>query len=168
MEGGAEHMLLEKLLEECKRRGLIKSRVRQRTDSTHVLAAVKAMGRLKCIGETLRAALNVLATVAPEWLRGWAPSEWYERYGPRVEEYRLPRGDAERKELAEQIGTDGFWLLDELDAEGPPVDLHNLESVCTLRRVWPSSTINQLGLGERQAAGNEGDTARRQDSAIAL
>jgi transposase len=91
LEGGAEHTLLEKLLEECKRRGLLKARGKQRTDSTHVLAAVKAMGRLECIGETLRAALNALATVAPEWLGGWAPPEWYERYGPRVEEYRLPR-----------------------------------------------------------------------------
>jgi transposase len=65
LAGGAEHLLLGKLLAECKDRGLLKARGRQRTDSTHVLAAVKAMGRLECIGETLRAALNVLATGLP-------------------------------------------------------------------------------------------------------
>jgi transposase len=140
LEGGAEQLLLEKLLEECKNRGLLKARSKQRTDSTRVLAAVKAMGRLECIGETLRAALNAVATVAPGWLRGWAPPDWYERYGPRVQEYRLPRGDAQRKVLAEQIGADGFRLLVELDAEGLPegasVDLRDLEAVRTLRRVW--------------------------------
>ncbi len=136
LEGGAEGLLLEKLLEECKRRGLLKARGKQRTDSTHVLAAVKAMGRLECIGETLRAALNALATAAPEWLGGWAPPEWYERYGPRVEEYRLPRGDAERKTLAQRIGADGFRLLAELEAEGAPAGLSGLEAVGTLRRVW--------------------------------
>jgi len=135
LEGGAEHMLLEKLLEECKKRGLLKSRGRQRTDSTHVLAAVKAMGRLECIGETLRAALNALATVAPQWLRGWAPSEWYERYGPRVEEYRLPRSDTERKELAEQIGADGFRLLRKIETDAPEW-LRDLEAIHTLRRVF--------------------------------
>jgi transposase len=136
LEGGAEQLLLEKLLEECKNRGLLKARGKQRTDSTHVLAAVKATGRLECLGETMRAALNALAVVAPEWLRGWTPSEWYERYGSRVEEYRLPRSDTERKELAEQIGADGFRLLAELDTEGTPVDLRDLEAARTLRRVW--------------------------------
>ncbi|MDP9476182.1 MAG: hypothetical protein M3R38_10955 [Actinomycetota bacterium] len=136
LEGGAEGLLLEKLLEECKRRGLLKARGKQRTDSTHVLAAVKAMGRLECIGETLRAALNALATAAPEWLGGWAPPEWYERYGPRVEKYRLPRDDAERKELAERIGADGFRFLAELEAESAPTNLRGLEAVGTLRRVW--------------------------------
>ena len=136
LAGGVEHLLLEKLLAECKERRLLKARGRQRTDSTHVLAAVKAMGRLECIGETLRAALNVLATVAPEWLRSRAPHEWYERYGPRVEEFRLPRGAAERKELAEEVGDDGFELLRAADAEDAPAGLNALEAVGTLRRVW--------------------------------
>lgn len=136
VEGEAEQLLLQRLLEECKSRGLVKAGGKQRTDSTHVLAAVKAMGRLECIGETLRAALNTLADEVPQWLRGWAPHEWYERYGPRVEEYRLPKGDAERKRKAEEIGADGFRLLDQLDAQDAPAGACELEAVCTLRRVW--------------------------------
>ena len=49
--------------------GLLKARGRQRTDSTHVLGAVRALNRLGCAIETLRAALNALATAAPGWLR---------------------------------------------------------------------------------------------------
>ena len=39
----------------------------------------------------MRAALNTLAEVAPEWLRLFARDEWYERYVHRVEEYRFPK-----------------------------------------------------------------------------
>lgn len=48
--------------------GLLKPRGRQCTDSTHILAAVRTMNRLERVGETLRAALNGLAVIAPEWL----------------------------------------------------------------------------------------------------
>lgn len=43
----------------------------------------------------MRAALNSVATVAPDWLREQAPAEWFERYSLRVEESRLPKGEAE-------------------------------------------------------------------------
>src|SRR3954462_10919195 len=39
--GGAEHLLLDTMLERFKARGLVKGRGKQRTDSTHVLAAVR-------------------------------------------------------------------------------------------------------------------------------
>ena len=63
--GGAEHLLLDALLDRCKAVGLLKPRGKQRTDSTHVLAAVRALNRVECVGETLRRALNALAAVAP-------------------------------------------------------------------------------------------------------
>jgi transposase len=83
--------LLDKLLERCRTLRLLKARGQQRTDSTHVLAAIRVLNRLELVAETLRAALNTLATVAPDWLQGLAPLEWYERYGKRVEDTRLPR-----------------------------------------------------------------------------
>ena len=61
---------------------------RQRTDSTHVLARVRAVNRLECVGETLRYALNSLAVVAPEWLHTHSQAEWEKRYGRRVEDDR--------------------------------------------------------------------------------
>ncbi len=66
VEGEGEQLLLEKMLSRFKDRGWVKARGSQRTDSTHVLAAVRALNRLELVGETLRAALNALAVVAPE------------------------------------------------------------------------------------------------------
>src|ERR671912_993036 len=66
--GGLEQTLLDAMLARFRERGLLRARGRQRTDSTHVLAAVRAVNRLESVGETLRAALNALATVAPDWL----------------------------------------------------------------------------------------------------
>ena len=62
--GGAEQQLLDTLLKQFKERGWLKERGKQRTDSTHVLAAIRNLNRLEGVGETLRAALNDLATVS--------------------------------------------------------------------------------------------------------
>ncbi len=69
LAGGAEALLFERLLARCREAGLLKARGRQRTDSTVVLAAVRALNRLEFVGETLRHALNSLAVAAPAWLR---------------------------------------------------------------------------------------------------
>src|SRR5215217_4769998 len=96
LTGSAEELLLDKLLERCRTMGLLKARGQQRTDSTHVLAAIRVMNRLELVAETLRATLNELATVAPAWLQAMAPLAWYERYGKRIEDTRLPQGQASR------------------------------------------------------------------------
>jgi transposase len=67
--GQAEQLLLETLLSQLRARGLFKARGRQRTDSTHVLAAIRVLNRLELVGETLRHALNSLAVVVPDWLQ---------------------------------------------------------------------------------------------------
>ena len=61
-----------------------------------MLAAVRACNRLEWVGETLRAALNALAVVAPDWLRQQGAAEWCERSGTRFEDSRLPQGEAPR------------------------------------------------------------------------
>lgn len=83
LEGKSETMLLDELLEACRRMDLVKPRGKQRTDATHVLAAVRVMNRLEQLAETMRAALNEIAAQAPGWLQGVAPKEWYKRYGRR-------------------------------------------------------------------------------------
>ena len=62
VEGGAEHLLLESLLEACKERGYLKARGRQRTDSTHVLGALRVLSRWERTAQTMRAALNAPAS----------------------------------------------------------------------------------------------------------
>ena len=68
--GSAEQRLFEMVLTCLKEQGFVKARGKQRTDSTHVLAAIHVLNRLECVGETLRHTLNVLATAAPAWLQG--------------------------------------------------------------------------------------------------
>jgi len=107
VEGGKERLLLEKLLEGCKERGYLKMRGRQRTDSTHVLGALRLLSKWERTAETLRAALNALASADPEWLREHADPEWFERYGRRIEDQRLPKGKEAREEYLTRIIHEG-------------------------------------------------------------
>ncbi len=132
----ATERLLARLLDAAREGGLLKARGRQRTDSTHVLAAVRTLNRLELVGETLRAALNAIAVAAPDWLRAIAPPDWHERYDRRVEDMRLPDTGPKREAYAVQVGTDGFVLLDALDRAGAPADAAALPEVAVLRRVW--------------------------------
>lgn len=134
--GGMEQHLLDALLARAAEVGLLKARGRQRTDSSHVLSTARMLNRLEGVGETLRAALNALATVAPDWLAAWAPAEWFDRYGARFEDARLPTGDAARNALAVVIGTDGLALLTAVHATGAPPWLRELPAVEVLRRAW--------------------------------
>jgi transposase len=134
--GGAEQRLLDVLLARCQAVGLLRARGRQRTDATHVLAAVRTLNRLECVGETVRHALNTLAQVAPAWLRGQLDPAWAERYGARVENYRLPKAAAAREALAAQMGADGYRLLAAVYAPTAPAWLREVPAVETLRQVW--------------------------------
>src|ERR671932_2771860 len=136
LAGSAEELLLDKLLERCQGLGLLKARGQQRTDSTHVLAAVRVLSRLELGAETLRAALQALAPVAPDWLQALTPLAWYERYGRRIEDTRLPREPAQRDASAQTVGADGFHLLDALDAPEAPKGLRELPVIATLRQTW--------------------------------
>jgi transposase len=142
--GRAEPVLLERLLQRVESRGLLKRRGRQRTDSTHVLAVVRTLNRLERVGETLRAALNALAVVAPDWLRAQAPLAWYDRYGQRVENYALPKTEAARRDLAASIGADGQSLLEAIDTSDQTW-LAEVPAVQVLRQVWAEQYIGDTG-----------------------
>src|SRR4051812_6390075 len=145
VNGQAEQQLLDTLLERCRELGLIRQRGRQRTDSTHVLAAVRTLNRLERVGETMRAALNELAVMAPDWLQALAPPEWYRRYGRRVENYHLPKTDAAREELARLVAADGEKLLAAIDAATDQPLLVQIPTVVTLRRVWAEQYTGEPG-----------------------
>jgi transposase len=134
--GGAQEHLLNTLLALCRDLKLLSARGRQRTDSTHVLGAVRSLNRLECVTETLRAALNALATAAPEWLRAEADPAWLERYDRRAGDHDVPQGEAKRRAHAEQIGRDGHQLLATIMAPGAPIWLRQIPAVELLRQVW--------------------------------
>src|SRR5438270_6112932 len=111
LASSAECRLFDRILALLQERQWVKARGRQRTCSTHVVAAMRDLNRLERVIETLRAALNVLATAAPDWVRTHIPAEWVDRYGKRAEDYDLPSGEKQRQALAEQVGRDGDALL---------------------------------------------------------
>src|SRR5215217_4445485 len=133
LEGGKERLLLEKLLEGCKERGYLKVRGRARTDSTHVLGSLRVLSKWERTAETMRAALNALASADPEWLRAHADPEWFERYGRRIEDQRLPKGKEVRAQYLKTVGADGIRLLAHHDAPYTPQVLKKLAEVEVLR-----------------------------------
>src|SRR5215468_11321777 len=128
--------LLDRLLETCKARGWIKTRGKQRTDSTHGLAAIRTLNRLELVLETLRAALNQLSEADATWVRGWVPLEWYESYGPRAESFRLPKDKSQRDALAVQIGVAGYTLMDAIYSRDDAQHLRGLPALEVLRCIW--------------------------------
>lgn len=136
LEHDAEQLLFDTLLMTVRDHGWRKAGGKQRTDSTHVLGAIRTLNRLECVGETLRHALNTLAVVAPDWLRVHSPSAWVDRYGPRVEEYRLPTSHAKRHAYAELVGADGAQLLSAIYSATAPAWVREVPAVHTLRQVW--------------------------------
>jgi len=132
----AEERFLEAVLDLCKQRGWLKARGRQRTDSTHVLAKIRALNRTECVVETLRHALNVLAVVAPDWLRSQAQPDWLERYGPRASEYRFPSGEDKRQQFIHQVGQDGWGLLSAITADPQSHWMLSIPAIDTLQRIW--------------------------------
>jgi transposase len=134
--GNSEQLLLDTLLTIFKERGWLKARGKQRTDSTHVLAKIRALNRVLCVGETLRHALNCLALVAPDWLLAHSQAEWVERYDARLEDARIPPGDEARHAYAAVIGTDGASLLHSIYDAAAPLFLREIPAVEILRQVW--------------------------------
>jgi transposase len=134
--GHAETRLLDTLLTAFQARGLLKARGRQRTDSTHVLTAVRDLNRLERVGETLRHALNECAKLEPTWLKTMTPAEWYPRYAKRFDQMHLPKVQTEREQLAEQIGRDGQALITRLAESDTPTGLSTLKCVEILCTVW--------------------------------
>jgi transposase len=136
LEHEAEQRLLDELLKRFVERGWLKARSTQRTDSTHIVAAIRELNQLELVGETLRHALNSLAVVVPDWLRSQVPVEWFERYAERFDEFRLPKSTTERQTLSETIGQDGYTLLEMIYQSTTHAWLKEVPAVETLRRVW--------------------------------
>jgi transposase len=133
---GAEERLLARLLTALTEKELLSAGGKQRTDSTHILGAIRTLNRLELVGETLRHALNKLAAIVPDWLQSWVSDEWYEAYGEPINGYRLPKDKTEQSQLALAIGQDGVLLLSHIDLAAEYKWLSQVPAIQTLRQVW--------------------------------
>jgi transposase len=75
---------------------------------------VRNMNRSELVGETLRAALNVIATVDPKWLAENVDGSWYLKYAKRFESNRAPLTKEAGVAATEEIGQDGMTLLEKI------------------------------------------------------
>ncbi|MFF1699992.1 transposase [Streptomyces sp. NPDC058257] len=72
-------LLLDLALARLKEAGLVRERTTQRTDSTHVLAAVRDLTRLELTTEAVRAALEEVAGTSPHLLDELVDEDWGRR-----------------------------------------------------------------------------------------
>jgi transposase len=129
----AQREILDTLLDRLAEEGLVGTRGKARTDSTHVLAAVAVLNRLENVFTTMQAALEQVAETVPEWLGLWMTSEWQKLYGAP---FSMPKSVAARVKLATRIGVDGWELQTRITAADAPEGLDVLPAVQTLRLVW--------------------------------
>lgn len=136
LASGAEERLLNVMLQLFQKRKWLKAKGKQRSDATHVVSAVRRLNRLELVGETLHHTLNVLAQIDPNWLKNQITPEWFDRYGSRFTDYRLPKEKEKRFVLAQVIGDDGHYLLRQIYSEKAPAYLSAIPAVDVLRQVW--------------------------------
>ncbi|MFD5514201.1 IS1182 family transposase [Streptomyces sp. NPDC127051] len=136
VEHGLEERALDLLLAALKEKGLVKAGGKQRTDSTHVISAVRDLNRLELAGESVRAVLEALAAAAPGWLATVVDIEpWSRRYAARIDSWRLPSTASKRADLAVAYGTDAVALLEAVYRDDAPTWLRELPAVQVLRTV---------------------------------
>ena len=135
-DAGLEQVALDALLARLATDGLITGGGKQRTDSTHVVAAVAALNRLELAGESVRAALEALTAAHPAWVeqRICVP-DFARRYGTPMTSWRSPASQSQRDELAIAYARDGYALLEAVYDSSSPAWLRELPAVEVLRRV---------------------------------
>jgi transposase len=136
VDHGLEERVLDLLLDRLVEVGLLGPGGKQRTDSTHVVSAVRDLNRLELAGESVRACLEALAACAPWWLAEVIDVPgWSRRYTARVDSWRLPTSKAKRTELALAYARDGYALVEACYRADAPGWVREVEAVQVLRVV---------------------------------
>ncbi len=133
---GAQDLLLEPILRVCREQGWLKAGGKQRTDSTFVLANVRGLSSLESVGESLRASLNEIAEVAPDWLLSVISPDWFDRDVHRFELQRFPKGKPAQDTLRQQVGEDSWHLLQVAADKQAPQHVGDCPSLLLLQQVW--------------------------------
>jgi len=144
-DAGLEQAALDALLERLAADGLVKAGGKQRTDSTHVVAAVAALNRLELAGESVRAAAEALAAAHPGWAsQVLCASGWARRYGAPLTDWHPPASKKKQDELAVTYARDGYALLEAVYDKASPAWLAGLPAVDVLRRVLLQNYTRQV------------------------
>src|SRR6266516_3532217 len=95
-EHGLEARVMDLLVAKLVDKGLLKARGKQRTDSTHIIAAVRQLNQIELVGESVRACVEALAVAEPVWVQAVLDASWQRRYGARVDSWRMPAAKTKR------------------------------------------------------------------------
>ena len=164
-QAGLEQAVLDALLARLAEEGLVKARGKQRTDSTHVIAAAAVLSRMQLTGESVRALLEALTAAHPAWTVQWiCVSDWVLRYGTPMTSWRPPASRAEQDELAVAYARDGYALLEAVYHPSSPGWLRELPAVDVLRRVLVQNWTRAITAGgqevirrrEKESTGGDG------------
>src|SRR5260221_10301732 len=109
--GGLDQVVLDTLPGRLAAGGLVGAGGKMRTDSTHVISAVRDLNRLELAGESVRACLEQLAVAAPQVVAQLLDDSWGSRYAARIDTWRMPASATKKDELALAYGRDGHTLL---------------------------------------------------------
>ncbi len=145
-DAGLEQAALDALLGRMAADGLVRAGGKQRTDSTHVVAAVAALNRLELAGESVRAAAEALTAAHPDWTaQVLHVGEWARRYGTPLTGWQPPVSKKKQDELAVAYAKDGYALLEAVYDKASPAWLAELPAVDVLRRVLPQNYTRVTG-----------------------
>ncbi|WP_231978167.1 hypothetical protein [Streptomyces sp. TLI_053] len=114
-EGDHADRLLDLALAHLKEASLVRERTTPRTDSTHVLAAVRDLTRLELFTEAVRAAMEEVAGIAPHLLDNLADENWGRYYGRPV---RLGKNPNKPRTRTLTTGNHAAQLLEHLHRHG--------------------------------------------------
>lgn len=132
---GLQTRVLDLLVARLVEAGLLKAGGKQRTDSTHVLAAVRLLNQVELVGETVRACLESIAAADPQWVATVLDASWQDRYAARIDSWRMPSSKTKRVALGNDFARDGRALLHAVCHPSSPPWLGELPAVDVLRRV---------------------------------
>jgi transposase len=155
-----------------KAEGLVKGRGVQRTDSLSIIGAVRELNRLEFVIETMRLALEEIASTAQDWFKQNIPSSWIDRYGEWAQAERIvketgAKAKAEAERIMIEVGEDGYQLIAAIEKEETPKEIGLLEKVQLMKQVWKQQyrrtekTIVECVIQPGGTDGTDGTDGRR-------
>jgi transposase len=150
VEHGLEARVLDLLVARLVDKGLLKARGKQRTDSTHVLAAVRQLNQIELVGESVRACVEALACADGGWVAARLDGSWQRRYAARVDSWRMPASKTKRDALGVDYARDGAALLRAVWDPASPQWLRHLPAVWVLQRILIQNVVISVDHGGRE------------------
>jgi transposase len=145
-----QRRMLDLMVARLVQAGLLKAGGKQRTDSTHIIAAVRQLNQIELVGESVRACLEALAAADAQWLAARVDDSWQRRYGARVDSWRMPVSKTKRAALGADFARDGVALLRAVWHETTPQVLRQLPAVGVLQRVLIQNVVIGADRGGRE------------------